>query len=72
VKRFCAVFLALISPALAQQPGYAERPEVRAFIRELVERHGFIERELLAMFALVHRTEPVLQAVQAPAERRPW
>src|SRR5207245_2365814 len=55
VKRFCAVFLALISPALAQQPGYAERPEVRAFIRELVERHGFIERELLAMFARVQR-----------------
>ena len=72
MKRFCAVFLALISPALAQQPGYAERPEVRAFIRELVERHGFIERELLAMFARVQRTEPVLQAVQAPAERRPW
>jgi len=32
VKRFCAVFLALISPALAQQPGYAERPEVRAVL----------------------------------------
>ena len=68
----CLAFLALISPALAQEPGYAERPEVRAFVRELVERHGFVERELLAMFSRVQRTESVLQAVQAPAERRPW
>ena len=50
MKRFFVVFLALISPAAAQQPRYAERPEVRAFVRELVERHGFVERELLAMF----------------------
>src|SRR5207302_4696022 len=71
VKRFLA-FLALISPALAQEPGYAERPGVRAFVPELVERHGFVERELLAMFPRVQRTESVLQAVQAPAEHRPW
>src|SRR5207302_465769 len=71
VKRVLA-FLALISPALAQQPGYAERPEVRAFVRELVERHGFVERELLAVFARAQRSESVLQAAQAPAERRPW
>jgi len=72
VKRFFVAFLALISPAAAQEPRYAERPEVRAFVRELVERHGFVERELLAMFSRVQRTESVLQAVQAPAERRPW
>src|SRR5205807_192046 len=52
--------------------GYAERPEVRAFVRELVERHGFVERELLAVFARAQRSESVLQAVQAPAGRRPW
>ena len=72
MKRLVLAFLALISPALAQEPGYAERPEVRAFIRELVERHGFIERELLAVFSRVQRSESALQAVQAPAERRPW
>jgi len=72
VKRFLLVFLALISPAAAQPPGYAERPEVRAFIRELVERHGFVERELVRLFSRVKRADGVLEAVQTPAERRSW
>jgi membrane-bound lytic murein transglycosylase B len=54
-------------------PPYSKRPEVRAFIRELVARHGFVEKELLFLFARVHRADPVLQAISAPAEKsRPW
>ena len=48
-----------------------ERPEVRAFIGELVERHGFNEAELTKMFSRVERVEPVLQFI-APGERPPW
>ena len=48
-----------------------ERPEVRAFIGELVERHGFKEAELTKMFSRVERVEPVLQFI-APGERPPW
>ena len=52
---------------------YSKRPEVRAFIRELVERHGFVEKELVFLFSRVRRADPVLQAISAPAEKSlPW
>jgi len=66
-----AMLLALAAPALAQAP-YGERAEVKAFIRGLVERHGFVEGELNTLFARVYRVDPVLQAIVAPAEIAPW
>jgi membrane-bound lytic murein transglycosylase B len=61
-------------PAESKKPqAYSKRPEVRAFIRELVERHGFAEKELVYLFSRVRRADPVLQAISAPAEKsRPW
>jgi membrane-bound lytic murein transglycosylase B len=64
-----AVLLASSLPALAQ--AYDERAEVRAFIEQLVERHGFVESELKLLFARVQRVEPVLQSI-LPAERPSW
>jgi membrane-bound lytic murein transglycosylase B len=67
----CALGLALAAPGWAQD--YAERPEARAFIREMVERHGFVQSELAYMFSRVRRVDPVLQAIQLPAEKsRSW
>lgn len=61
--------LAAALPALAQ--AYDERPDVRAFIEELVERHGFVESELKQLFSRVQRVDPVLQSME-PAERPSW
>jgi membrane-bound lytic murein transglycosylase B len=75
MKRLAAALAALIVSfaAAAQDARYAERPEVRAFVRQLVERHGFAEAELLKLFGRAQRTDAVLQAMQAPAERvRSW
>ncbi len=70
------VFFALAwlcaGPAGAGSAGYAERPEVQQFIREVVERHGFVEQELLFLFSRVRRTEPVLEAIQPPPKPRSW
>lgn len=53
--------------------GYAERPEVRDFVRQLVERHGFLERDLLHVFSQVKRSEGVLKAIQPqPPRARSW
>lgn len=62
--------LAFSSSALAD---YSKRPEVQGFVRDLAERHGFAESDLLSLFARVKRTEPVLQAIQLPPEKtRSW
>jgi membrane-bound lytic murein transglycosylase B len=62
-------FLVIAAPAAAQS--YGERPEVQSFIAELVQRHGFVERELKKVFSRVQRAEPALQ-LMAPAERPTW
>ena len=70
--RALVLTLALCAPA-AGQASYAERPEVQAFVRDLVKRHGFAEGELKRVFARVQRTDPVLEAIARPAERvRSW
>lgn len=50
--------------------GYAGRPEARAFIREMVERHGFPEGDLYALFALATRQPEILKAIRPPSSPR--
>jgi membrane-bound lytic murein transglycosylase B len=60
-------------PAAASAP-FVSRPEVRAFIQEMVERHRFVQRELEYVFARARREPAILKAIQTPApkDRRPW
>lgn len=69
------LFAALLAaPALAfSQAPYGERREVQAFVRDLVQRHGFIESELVYLFSRVKKVDQVLDAIERPAEKvRPW
>jgi len=69
-----AALAAVAIPAHAQERppgGYAARPEVRAFIAELVQHHGFVESELAWLFSRVRRIEPSLQAIQPSTAERP-
>jgi membrane-bound lytic murein transglycosylase B len=69
--RILAAVLALL-PVLAHA-SYAEHPEVQQFVRELAQRHGFVEAELRQVFARAQRVEPILEAIARPAERvRSW
>jgi len=52
-----------------QGPTYAKRPEVRAYIKEMARRHGFVEKELVYLFSRTHRIDPILQAIAQPAEK---
>jgi len=62
--------LVLATPAIAQRTdSYAARPEVRAFIGEMVRQHGFIEGELNLVFARAQRQEAVLKAIDRPPEQ---
>jgi membrane-bound lytic murein transglycosylase B len=64
------VALTLAWSAGAQAPQtYASRPEVRAFIAELVARHGFVERELNLVFSRAQRQDVVLKAIERPPEQ---
>ncbi len=74
MKRLCAAFLALGLAAAAQaspsEPApYAGRPEVRAFIRQMVKQHAFDARELRQLFARAKREQAVLDAIQPAASK---
>lgn len=65
-----ALWLAVPGLAHAAPPSYGKRSDVREFIREMVERHGFVERELEYLFSRARRQEPILQAIQPPTDGR--
>ena len=72
--RFLLAMLAAPLIALAQPappPPYGQRPEVQAFIADLVQRHGFAEQELQVLFSKVQPVDGVMQ-LMVPAERPPW
>lgn len=70
MKRLLALLLAGFSAAALAQ-GYEGRPEVRAFIDDMVARHGFLADELRGTFAQAQRVEPALQSIQ-PGQQPAW
>jgi membrane-bound lytic murein transglycosylase B len=57
--------------ALAGQ-GYADRPEVQAFIEEQVKAADFDPDELLAVFSKAEKQQSIIDAISSPAEAKPW
>jgi len=70
---FALLALAAAS-AQAQEPTFAERPEVQTFIRELVARHDFDAGELQTVFTRARREDGVLTAMRTQPEllSRSW
>jgi len=66
------LLIALRAVAAPPAPSYAGRPEVKAFVRDMVQRHGFVERELDFMFTRVKREDPVLQFIRPPDKPPSW
>ena len=52
--------------------GFADHPEVKGFIEEMVERHGMDRQELRSLFADAQLRDDILKAISRPAESKPW
>lgn len=64
--------VALLQTAAAQTAattGAAQRPEVRAFIHDMVVRHDFDRSQLLNLFAQVEFRDDIIARMTRPAER---
>lgn len=66
-----AVVLGLTSLALhgSAHADYTERADVREYVDELVDSHGFDETELLELFSQAARKDRILESISRPAER---
>ena len=78
MKAVCSLALLFISLAAlsappAQKP-YGNRDDVRGFIRQMAERHGFVEQELKFLFSRARREPAILAAIEPPkdAKARSW
>jgi len=69
---WCALLFtgAALAAGPSQTP-YGQRPDVRAFVQEMVRRHSFVEQELTFAFSRARRIAEVLKAVAPPAAERP-
>ena len=66
-----ALAAGMLSAAPAWAQGFAERPEVRSFIVEMVERHAFPQRALESLFANARYQDSILTLITplAPGAR---
>jgi membrane-bound lytic murein transglycosylase B len=60
--------------AVAAPTPYQQRQEVKQFIAEMVERHGFARRELVSLFSRVRFEPAIVKAMTPPPEspERSW
>lgn len=60
------VVLLSISKAVSAPPAdrpYGKRADVHEFVREMVARHGFVDKELRLLFARARREAPILEEI---------
>ena len=63
----CTLFMSRVNAADIEQ-----RPELRAFIDEMVQRHSFDRTELTDLFTQVEIKPAIIEAIRSPAEKKPW
>ncbi len=69
---FITSILFLSMAAYAADTPFIDRPEVKAFIHEMVKKNHFNENELTILFKHVKVRSSVMKSVRAPLEQRPW
>jgi membrane-bound lytic murein transglycosylase B len=67
---FAVLLMLAVSPTRALE--IRDWPEVRAFVDEMAQRHGFPAAELEQLFADVQLQPGVIEAIERPGEARPW
>ena len=70
MKRLIPVIVVLtLFFSLQGRADYTQRSDVKQFIDEMVEKHGFDRKELMSKFASAEKLDGVLEAIAKPAER---
>ena len=69
--RVATMLLALaLSPAIAAAAQYTERKDVRQFIADMVDKHGFVRNELRALFSKARFQPAIIKAITPPIDPR--
>ena len=69
--RVLAVLVVLLFSSESSGNDYLERPEVDAFISDMVRDHGFSAAELRSLFAKAQHRADIIEKISRPAEVPP-
>src|SRR5579883_448496 len=72
LRRLLVVLLIFCCPVAFADNTFTKRHDVQNFIKSMVKKHHFKEKELVAIFSKVKERPQVLSSLQAPAEQKPW
>jgi len=75
IRAVLALLALIAAGAVTAAPGnYGKREEVRQFIAEMVQRHGFVGRELRKLFSQARYQPAIIRAMTPPPEApvRSW
>lgn len=75
--RVLRALLLILAPAAAAaanpaSDSYLQRPELRAFVEDMVTRHDFERPALMELFGQVRPRPDIVEAISNPAEAKPW
>ncbi len=72
IIKLCIFFLSSFSPIIQADTSFTQRPDVRAFINELVIQHHFNAKELTATLNEVKLQPQIIESMERPYEKKNW
>jgi len=66
------IMLLLFTPCIWANTLFTDQANVHIFIKRMVKKHHFKEKELVALFNTVKIRPQILRQIKAPLEARPW
>ncbi len=72
LRRILLFFCLVILLPQASLANFADRPEVKNFIAQMVHKHHFVKSQLVTLFNQVKIKPVIIRSVKAPLEQKPW
>ena len=73
LRLFFSLLLIIVQvPVCHAKENLLDREDVKSFLNEMADKHGFSRKELISVFSRVELSESVLKAISRPAEKLPW
>ncbi len=66
------IFLCLFSFASYSDSAFTQRKDVQQFIKHMVKKYNFNERELIKTMSEVHLQPQVIESMEKPYEKKSW
>jgi membrane-bound lytic murein transglycosylase B len=71
-KKILLIIMVLTIPNCVSAKVFSQRPEVKAFINQMVSKHGFQKKALIDLFNHFESSDEIIQKISRPYEEASW